>query len=322
MKIIVMGTGGFAVPSFRELVTTGHDIPGLITMPLRSGNRNPKKAGIPPIRAVAQELNISMYEPENINSEEGLSLLNQWQPDLIFVCDYGKILSREVINTARFGGINLHGSLLPRYRGAAPIQRAVLAGDEEIGVSVLHITPQMDAGPILARWSYCPTLQDTAVEIEERLAWEGANLVVQVVRELESGQITALPQDESLSSKAPKIRKEEGMIDWTRSAREIIHQYRALQPWPKTYSHWVRDNDSTVPPVRLILGPMKEETAFSDREPSIQPGTVIRSDKTGFCVQTGQGILRIMNVQPAGKKQMTAEAFVRGYAIADGDLLR
>ncbi|MDD3586951.1 MAG: methionyl-tRNA formyltransferase [Thermoguttaceae bacterium] len=314
MNILVMGTGGFVIPSLEALVASKHHVVALVTMPVRS-LRKDAKGGIPPVRAVAERLGIPLLEPENVNDSAGLALLKQLDYDLIFICDYGKILSREVIASARLGGVNLHGSLLPQYRGAAPINRAILDGRKEIGISVIHIVPEVDAGPVVATDSYYPTQRETAVEIENELARRGAPLLLKVLDDIEQGRTTPLLQDASLVSKAPKLKKEEGFIDWAQTCDEIINRYRAMQPWPKTFSVWLRPNQT---PLRLILGPFEKVPLASPFE-SAPAGAIVLAKDDVILIRTGDGVLRVLDVQPAGKKLMTAEAFLRGYRMKTGD---
>ena len=314
MNILVMGTGGFIVPSLEALVASKHHVVALVTMPVRS-LRKDSKGGIPPVRAVADRLAIPMLEPENVNDPEALVLLKELEYELIFICDYGKILSREVIASARFGGVNLHGSLLPQYRGAAPINRAILDGQKEIGISIIHIVPEVDAGPVIATDSYFPTQRETAVEIERELARRGALLLLKALDDIEQNRTVPLPQDSSLVSKAPKLKKEEGLIDWDQTSDQIINRYRAMQPWPKTFSIWLRPNQD---PLRLILGPF-EKVSLTPEYESASTGTVVLAQDDMILIRTGDGIIRVLEVQPSGKKLMTAESFLRGYRMKAGE---
>ena len=317
MRIVIMGTGGFAVPTFEQLLGSQHDIVMVVTMPIR----NPRggKYAVTPVRKVASAAGIEIFDPENINDPVLLPMLKSWQADLLFVCDYGKILAPHVLAVTKFGGINLHGSLLPKYRGAAPINRALLNGEPTVGVSVIHITPQLDAGPVVAISDPMPVLpDDTAVELEEKLARIGGELVMQVIPQFEKGTLTPVPQQDDLASKAPKLKKHEGEIDWQRSAREIFWQYQALQPWPKVYTDWHRKNttENESEPIRLIIGRVQPiDTAM----PEILPGTVVEANDQGVTVATGDKLLQVLEIQPAGRKMMPVSAFLRGYPLQAGD---
>lgn len=323
MKIAAMVNGGFALPTLRAIKDSRHELVALIAMPLRTR----KKADMPPIREAARTFlaDVPLYDPEDVNSHEGVALVRSLHVDLIFICDYGKILSREIISLTTYGGLNLHGSLLPKYRGAAPINRSILAGDREIGVSVIFIEPVVDAGPVVATASYLPSLEDTAVEIEDHLSKLGAPLVLRAIDEIEAGTIKPLPQSHEAATKAPKLRKEEGRIDWSKTCDSIINQYRAFQPWPRTYSDWL--NSTSMKNVRLILGPFSKTDAqgvarvLSDKESLLVPGSVLSVSKGGIWIRTGDGALRVVEVQPAGKKKLPAEIFALGYPMKIGDVL-
>lgn len=336
MRIVILGTGGFAVPTFEQLLGSRHDIVAVVTMPIR----NPRggKAVATPVRSVASAAGIEIFDPENVNDPVLLPAFEKWRADLLFVCDYGKILAPHVLAVAKYGGINLHGSLLPKYRGAAPINRALLDGEPTVGVSVIHMTPQLDAGPVVAMSEPVPVSpDDTVVEIEEKLAKIGADLVMRVIPQFENGTLTPIPQQDALASKAPKLKKHEGGIDWRRSAKEIFWQYQALQPWPKIFTDWHRktvtkkEADNTFESVRLIIGRVKPlDAALGDEisrknveiSSNVTPGTVIDANDQGVIVVTGDGLLQIVELQPAGRKMMSANAFLRGHPLRPGDIFR
>ena len=329
MRIVAIANGGFAIPTLRALKDSRHEVVAAIVMPLRT-KRSGSKAGIPPVRAAVEEYlpETPVYSPENINSPEGVELIKSFNADLFFICDYGRILAKEVIESTRLGGINLHGSLLPKYRGAAPINRAIQAGERELGVSVIFIEPKFDAGPVVATTSYVPSLEDTAVEIEATLAQMGARLVVESLDRIESGSVEPLVQDASGVSKAPKIKKEEGHIDWSSSSESIIDLYRAFQPWPRVYSDWISADSHKSTSTRLILGPFSSfdqdgaaPVWVPEQYEDVPCGSVLLVTKTNFWIKTGNGALRALAIQPAGKKPMSPEVFLRGYPIKVGDKL-
>ena len=204
------------------------------------------------MRELAEEHNIAVLAPESINTPEAQQRLGSYRPDLLVVCDYGQILSSATLGLARLGGINLHGSLLPKYRGAAPIQWAIYHGETETGVSVIHMTPRLDAGPVLVQRRLTIGPSETAAELEPRLAELGAEAIdASLVLLRQSDALTpSLPQDPSLASRAPRLKKSVGKINWSRSATAIFNQVRALQPWPKAFSYW---HPPTGTPVRLIF---------------------------------------------------------------------
>jgi len=253
-QIIFMATGAFAVPSMRRLWESGEfEIGGLVTAPLkytRSGDTIPT-----PARQFAEEVGLYVFETDDIHALELFDFLYLVRPEHLFVCDFGKILPNSLLRAPRIGGINLHGSMLPKYRGAAPVHWAILNGDEFTGVSIIRMTTEVDAGPVIAQSQPIPIgPRETTLELEERLADYGAEMVLDIVRKLSGTEhVKILPQLASEVSKAPKIKKEDGLIDWTKSSSAVFNHYRAMFPWPRSFTDWKRDNDSVL---RLIIGSM------------------------------------------------------------------
>jgi methionyl-tRNA formyltransferase len=266
------------------------------------------------MRDAAREFDVPVADPEDVNTPAVRELLAGYRPDLLVVCDYGRILAPEILATARFGGINLHASLLPKYRGAAPINWALYHGETETGVTVIHMTPRVDAGPCVAQAATPIEPDETAVELEIRLAQLGAGLVCNVVTGLEAGPLEAIPQDPALASKAPKLKKSDALIDWTRPATAIKNQIRALEPWPKTYTLWHRGGEE---PLRLILGPV-DVVELAEHHP---PGTVVEATGNRLVIAAGRSAVAPRGIQPAGKRAMTVEEFLRGYRLRAGERL-
>ena len=234
MKLVMLGTGPFAVPTLRALAAGAHEVPLVVSRPFK-GRKN---AAPPPMHTVAEELGIELWTPESVNLPESVERLKAIDADLLVVCDYGEILKPAVLESTRLGGVNLHGSLLPRYRGAAPVQWAVLSGDAETGNTVIQMTAGLDAGPCLAQQRVAIDPDETAGELEQRLATLGADAMVEVVNKLAAGTAEPVEQQHTAASKAPRLKKEDGLIDWTRPAAEIKNRVRAMSPWPRTYSFW------------------------------------------------------------------------------------
>lgn len=320
MKITVLANGDFAAPSLELLAETG-SVNALFVMPVRGKRKG--DAEISAVRQVAARFGLPVFEPENINAPEEIERLCALDSDLLFVCDYGKILSPETIASTRLGGVNLHGSLLPSYRGAAPINRAIYDGETVLGVSVLHITPEVDAGPVIAAASLETSPDETAIQIEKRLARLGAPLLLEAIKRIFAGTATPIEQNNAAATKAPKLKKEEGRIDWSRTARQIVNQYRAFVPWPKTFSDWVRADAPDKPPLRLILGPLAvgpndfSDAAYADAA----YGEIVAASGNELWVRCGDGTVRVERVQPAGKREMPAEEFLRGYRMKPGENL-
>jgi methionyl-tRNA formyltransferase len=311
MQVIMMGTGPFAVPTFRALLRTRHAVPLLVTRPIRT-HRGKSVEPVSPIREIGLEHGVAIFDPEDVNSPDSQAELARLGADLMVVCDYGQILSPAALATARLGGINLHASLLPTYRGAAPINWAIYNGDTETGVTIIHMTPRIDAGPCIAQTRVAIGPDETAAELEPRLAEIGAGLVCESIDLLESGAAKAIPQDASSASKAPRLKKTDGAIDWSRAASAIRNQIRAMEPWPKTYTFWHRADG---PAARLMLGPATVENIAA----SSTPGVVIEASGDRLVIAAGKDALRPASVQPSGKRLMPVAEFLRGYRVRVGD---
>jgi len=312
MRLVMMGTGPFAVPTFETLLQSRHEVLALVTRPPRPVHGR-RRQPVNPMREVAEAHGAPILMPESINSAEARDALSAPSPDLLVVCDYGQILASETLVVAPLGGINLHGSLLPKYRGAAPVQWAVYHGEAETGVTVIHMTPRLDAGPALAQQAVPIGPEETAAELEPRLAALGAPLVLEVVDALEAGTAQPQPQSRARATKAPRLKKSDGLVDWSRTAAEINNQVRALQPWPRTSTHVPQPGKAPLP---LIL----HQVAVDPRPPDVPPGTVI-STAPELLVATGSGCLQLVQLQPAGKRAMSAAEFLRGHPLEVGTRL-
>jgi len=311
MRIVVLGTGPFAVPSMQALYASPNEVVAVVSRPPRGRRAQPA-----PVTVAAAESGMETWLPETVNSDESRKKLLAMDADLLVVCDYGEILKSATLSTARLGGINLHGSLLPKYRGAAPVQWAVFNGEAETGNTIIQMTPGLDAGPCLGRQRVAIVPDETAGDLEARLAKMGAELVLEIVDSLKNGTAQPLEQDASQASKAPRLTKAQGQIDWTRSARQIKDHVRALQPWPRAFTGWQRAEGE---PVRLIV----HRVGLADSAPvgGVAPGRVVAVGKE-FLVATGDGLLCLEQVQPAGKRPMSAAQFLRGYPVQVGQALR
>jgi methionyl-tRNA formyltransferase len=300
----MLGTKDFALPTFEYLCETGHGVVALITQPDRPQGR--KQLLIPSrIKESAIARGIRVEQPEDVNAPEALAMIRSLDPDLLVTAAYGQILSAELLGIPPLGGINLHGSILPAYRGAAPVARAIEQGRTETGVTVIRMTPKIDAGGMMAFASTPIGPDETAGEVEDRLAILGAPLVAQAIAELLAGTLKILPQDRSKVTKAPKLTKEDGRIDWRRSNLEIHNQVRAMQPWPIASTYWLRGDS----PLRLIVHQSKPV------EGQGEPGRVIVARGDDLQIAAGSGAVRLIQVQLEGKKVLPAEDFLRGYQL-------
>jgi methionyl-tRNA formyltransferase len=308
-RIIMLGTGDFALPSFEHLCETGHGVVALFTQPDRPQGR--KQLLIPSrIKQAALSRKIRVEQPEDINAASSLDLIRSLDPDLLVTAAYGQILSADLLSIPPLGGINLHGSILPAYRGAAPVARAIEHGEAETGVTVIRMTPKIDAGGMMAFARTPIDPDETAGELEDRIALLGAPLVAEAIAQLVAGTAKILPQDRSKVTKAPKLRKEDGRIDWTRSNLEIHNLVRAMQPWPVASTYWLRPDG----PVRLIV----HETKSVEGQGT--PGQVLEASGDHFVVAAGSGAVRLLRVQLEGKKACPAEEFLRGHQLFGASL--
>ena len=302
MRIVFMGTPDFAVQSLDALVQAGHIVAAVITQPDRPKGRGNKLA-FSEVKTRALKLGLLVYQPTNVKDAAFLELLKSFEADVIVVVAYGRILPQEILDLPKYGCINVHGSLLPAYRGAAPIQRAVLDGCRESGVTIMQMDAGMDTGDILMQGSVPIGEEDTSGTMFEKLAVLGGELLVKTLDALAEGTLEPRKQAEEQATYAARILKEDEAIDWNKPAHEIFCQIRGLAPAPGAYTMW---NGG-----RLKIW----KSRIQERESGKMPGTVVAVGKDSFTVQTGQGCLEILELQPAGKKSMTARDFGNGMGV-------
>lgn len=328
LRVVMMGTGQFAVPIFAAVLGEFRDqLVGLVTQPLRSGGqrRSSTRLAGHPLATLAAEYGVPVIQPESINTPQACAVLEQWQPDLFVVAAYGQILSPQVLAIPRLGAVNVHASLLPRYRGAAPVAHAILQGDSHTGVTLIRMTPQLDAGDILAQQVEPIRPDDTAGSLEARLAELGAQLTVALLRRLMAGEMPqAIPQDPAQATRAPKLRKQSGLIDWGQSPQYLERFVRAMQPWPTafTFLHQPGRAPLRLIVTRLVPGPVLTTTAELPPAGTIYRASQIAGSDTPLAVCTGTPQLALIEeLQPAGKRRMTAAEFVRGHPLGVHDRL-
>jgi methionyl-tRNA formyltransferase len=304
LRVVMLGTGDFALPTFEAMLGTRHQVIALITQPDKPQGRRAEII-FSPIKRTALDRGVRVEQPESINAPEGLDLVRSLEPDLLVTAAYGQILSADVLSVPELGGINLHGSILPRYRGAAPVARAIQNGEAETGVTVIRMSPRVDAGGMIAFATTPIEPDETSGALEDRLAVLGAPLVLAAIDSLLDGTAKVLPQDAGAVTRAPKLKKEDGRIDWTRSAQAIHDLVRAMQPWPVASTSW--DRGAVGPVLRLIV----HETQVV--EGSGAPGLVLEGEGDRLVVAAGQGAVRLLRVQLEGKKALSAQEFLRGH---------
>lgn len=303
-RIVMLATKDFALPTFEYLHENGHELVALITQPDRPQGR--KQTLIPSrIKEAAIARAVRVEQPEDVNAPASLDLVRSMDPDLIVTAAYGQILSGELLGIPPMGGINLHGSILPAYRGAAPVARAIQRGEVETGVTVIRMTPRVDAGGMMAFARTPIGPGETAGNLEARLAQIGAPLVAQAIAELVAGTARILPQSRAQVTKAPKLSKEDGLIDWTRQSLDIHNQVRAMQPWPIASTRWNRGDG----PVRLIV----HQAGLTEGQG--RPGQVLESDVGRLVVAAGSGAVELLKVQLEGKTALPIREFLRGYQL-------
>lgn len=296
-RIVYAGTPEFAVPALRRLHASGAHIVAVYTQPDRPAGRG-HRLQPSPVKQLALELGIEVEQPLSLRSEEALARLHGYAPDLLVVVAYGLLLPRPVLALPRHGCINVHASLLPRWRGAAPIQRAILAGDTETGVSIMSLVPKLDAGPVYLQRRCSILPRDTTGTLQDRLAELGAEALLEALPGIVAGSLPAEAQDPAHITHAAKLDKAEAELDWSLPAAVLERAIRAYDPWPVAHTSWQGQS------VRLWRA---EVIADSVQQP---PGTVLQGERRHFDVATGAGVLRILELQLPGGRRMTAQAFL------------
>ncbi len=305
MRILFMGTPEFAVASLKRLVEDGHDVCGVFTQPDKPKNRGMKMM-FSPVKEYALSQNLTVYQPLKMRDGEALGIVEQLQPELIVVAAYGRILPEEILNAPKYGSINVHSSLLPQYRGAAPINWAILDGLDETGVTIMYMAKELDAGDIIHTVKTAIDIDETAQELTLRLADLGAQALSETVDMLANGTAVRTPQEHEKHTYAPMLSKALSPIDWTKSARQIHDQVRGLIPWPCA---------STVVGGKNVK---VFKTAFG-AETAAAAGTVVSAGKQGIEIACGDGqTLRITQLQAEGGKRMAAADYLRGHSVQVG----
>ena len=303
MRILFMGTPEFAVPSLEALYQAGHTLCGVFTQPDKPKNRG-MKLQFSPVKEFAVTHEIPVYQPLKLKDGTALDLVKELAPELIVVAAYGRILPKEILEFPAFGCINVHSSLLPKYRGAAPINWAILQGERETGVTIMHMAEELDAGDVIAQTATPIPPEENAQSLYVRLAALGAELLVETVEKIAAGTASRVPQDAEQATFAPMLSRALSAMDWSRTAEELHNQVRGLIPWPMA----VLELDG----VRCKVW----ESAVCGEHTAKAPGTVLQADKKGLKLACGGGtVLEIKELQPDGKKRMTAAAFCMGHSI-------
>ncbi len=310
MKVLFMGTPDFAVFSLKALALAGHSIVGVVTQPDKPKGRGYQLTP-PAVKVAAAELGLPIYQPATLREGAFDGEIAAMAPDVIVVVAYGKILPPSVLNAPPYGCVNVHGSLLPEYRGAAPMQRAIIEGKEVTGITTMFMAEGLDTGDMLLRVEVPIELNDNFETVHDKLGAAGADLIVKTLSALESGSCERIPQDHNRATYAAKITKEDALLDFGRDAKAVHDQIRGLSPFPLAFTH--------TPDGKMLK---VTGACLSDRDtPHEEPGRVLSLDR-GITVACARGAVTLLGVLPEGKARMTADDFVRGRKIAVGDVLR
>jgi methionyl-tRNA formyltransferase len=308
MRIVFLGTPEFAVPSLEALVRAGHDVAAVFTQPDRPKGRG-KQLAQSPVKVAAKRLGIPVHQPERIRRPGSIETLQNLGAEVMVVVGYGQIIPQSIIDLPAHGILNVHASLLPKYRGAAPIQWSIANGETETGVTIMRIDAGLDTGNILLKARTAIRPEETAPELSARLAPLGADLLMQAIAAIEDGSARYEKQNDAEATYAPMLKKEDGMIDWSQPAQTIYNRFRGFQPWPGAYTTF-RGQQLTI-----------TEAALPGNAPQITPGAFVAHDGT-LLVGCGSGTaLELCEIQLAGKKRMKAEAFLNGYRLSDDERL-
>lgn len=311
MKIIYMGTPDFAVAPLEAILKAGHEVTAVVTQPDRQKGRG-REVQYSPVKECALSHGIPVLQPLKIKEKDAVEELRKYPADIFVVAAFGQLLSEEILNMPRLGCINIHASLLPAYRGAAPIQWCVINGEEKTGVTIMQMAKGMDTGDILLQKEVVLDEKETGGSLFDRLMETGAELIVEVLPKIEAGELTPVVQKEELATYAGKITKDMGNIDFAKSAVTIERLIRGLNPWPSAFTHY----KGRI--LKIWEADVVSECANAENP---VPGTVIAMDKESFTLATGEGALRIRSLQPEGKKRMSCAEFMRGYEVKVGEAL-
>lgn len=312
MRIVFAGSGTFGVPTLRALVEGGQEVPLIVSQPDRPAGRG-QIIRLGPIHWYARERNIALLQPEDINAAAAVRRIREAKPDLLLVIGFGQKIGPELLAMPRYGAINLHASLLPRFRGAAPINWAIAGGETETGLSVIYMTDQIDAGDILGQRATPIDANETAGELHERLSKLGARLVSDVIREIPLQEVESRRQNENQVTQAPRLKKADGRIDWARPALEVHSQVRGMTPWPGAFTFLAAAPKK--PPLRLVV---EKTVLLVNASGKAEPGTVVTAGVEGLDVATARGLIRLLELTPAGKRTMSAADFINGHQVKPG----
>ena len=308
MKIVYMGTPDFAVPALDMLLKSEHKVGYVVSQPDRARDRG-KKIKPTPVKEKAMEYDVPVLQPEKIKeNQEFEDTLKKYAPDLVVVAAYGKIIPKNILDIPKYGCVNIHGSILPRWRGAAPIQRAIMEGDKETGVTLMYMGEGLDTGDMIDK-VYVSTEDKTSEDLHDELSIKGAELLMKRIDDFETGNINAEKQDDALTCYAPVLSKKEGLMNFEKPAWKLECEIRGLDPWPGAFTYMNGE-----------IFKIWKATVI-DKKPQGQVGSIIAADENGIDIVTGDGILRATVIQVPGKKRMNVKDYIRGHKIQEGTIL-
>lgn len=313
MRIIFMGTPDFAVPVLQSLINSRHEVVAVVTQPDRPKGRG-KNMQFSPVKECALAHNIPVMQPVNVSVPEVIDEIRAYEPELIVVVAFGQFVTKKIREMPKYGCINVHASLLPKYRGAGPIQWAVINGEKESGVTTMYMCREIDKGDMLLKDTVTLDPKETGDSLHDKLSMMGGPLLLKTIDQLEDGSAVRIPQCEEESTYAPKLEKTMGNIDWTMDADRIERLVRGLNSWPGTFT---KIHGKTV---KIWDCDVVCQEMLTESQAAATPGTVIVSEKDQLIVKAGNGALSLRMLQPEGKKNMTVDAYLRGYPIAQGEL--
>ena len=316
MNVVFMGTPEFAVPSLKYLIESKHDVITVLTQTDKPKGRKGKPEA-PPVKNIALDVGLPVIQPENVNSRQVIEKLEKLNPDVIVVVAFGQKISNEILDLPKHKCVNIHASLLPKYRGAAPINWAIVNGEKETGITTIIMSDKMDAGYVIIRKSLTIGPEETAGELGDRLSKLGANTLSESLTQIETGNAKYTQQDESLVSLAPKIKKKGGLIDWNQGEDKIHDFVRGMNPKPSAYTFLMKNNSKE----RIIILKTERDNS-SNNETIITPGTILEISSQGIRTATGNDSIWIKEVKPEGKRVMSAAAFSRGHDLKENYLFQ
>lgn len=308
MRIVFMGTPDFAVPCLQSIIDSGYEVVGVVTQPDRPKGRK-QILTKSPVKVLAEELNLSIYQPEKIKDSEAVNQILSWDPDIIVTAAYGQIIPVKLLEEPKYKAINVHASILPKYRGAAPIHKAIIEGEKETGITIMYMVKELDAGDIITQVKVPINREDTTGTLHDKLSQAGSKLLINTLKLIKNSDINPVPQDTNLATFAPTLKRKDELIDWSLSSETVYNTIRGLNPWPIAYTYVNNE-------VFKIW--WAEPVEFNHQ---LQPGTILSIGKEHLYIATNDGAMSLIEVQPAGKRKMNITSYLQGTKLTEGDII-